>query len=686
MHTPAQFRRLVSQARALLDEAQTGIEWRSATWNIARWMAKREASASARNLLFTLPRSFKRTERVPLPEPFADFAKAMVVLLWHRTRVGPDRLGVSLLALRYLFVVLERRGCTMPWQLRVEDFIDALAGYRRTGIESYAAYGFGRSLATIADEMDYFAITSVPLEFHNPISPPRVRVSLPDAAHPNRRIGGERLPSAGALAIYAECTNNPTNDEERILLRAIDLHIAMGTRIGEALTVPLDCWIEEEVRDTGSQEGRHLPNGQSLARCGIRFYPEKGYDIAVNWLADQDIPLARRAITELTTLCAEARSVAKWLEEHSGRLWDHSPDELISASQLMQYIPHATVEGLLCGMRQRRIRVARSRRTGQSPDHTLYRAGDIERAFSIPAYRLAAIAGEQGQVVLKLSDALCVKFDGQFSFVHRFRNYRRPLLVTAADINKALGGRNDQSIFDRRQMTVEDEFGRSQRIRMNAHSTRHWKNSLYDLGGMSDLEQTWAMHRKSIRQSKVYQHRTAEEQTAVMRRFLDLSFTERRNFLRSAIRNKTVAGPLADAYHDLHVNNPTKAEEFLTIHASGIHVTPWGICANDFTLAPCRKYLQCYDDCHHYHRTGDEDEQRRLEDLRKTMLTSLEATRENASGEAGSDKWIVMLEAKLANLDRALAIGPSTRQAGLVQIFPAGINRARSSVPKQSIL
>jgi hypothetical protein len=50
------------------------------------------------------------------------------------------------------------------------------------------------------------------------------------------------------LAACAQCTNQPLNDE-RILLRATDLHIALGTRIGEALTIPLDCWIEEDIKD-----------------------------------------------------------------------------------------------------------------------------------------------------------------------------------------------------------------------------------------------------------------------------------------------------------------------------------------------------------------------------------------------------------------------------------------------------
>src|SRR5262249_35598993 len=115
--------------------------------------------------------------------------------------------------------------------------------------------------------------------------------------------------------------NDPLDDDERILLRATDLHIALGTRIGEALTIPLDCWIEEDARDLDGHLLLDPKTGQPQRRCGIRYYPEKGYDVAVDWLAEQDIPLARRAVTELTTFCARARGVARWLERRPGRLW-----------------------------------------------------------------------------------------------------------------------------------------------------------------------------------------------------------------------------------------------------------------------------------------------------------------------------------------------------------------------------
>jgi hypothetical protein len=159
-------------------------------------------------------------------------------------------------------------------------------------------------------------------------------------------------------------------------------------------------------------------------------------------------------------------------------------------------------------MRSRGVHVAIPQLAADSAGDTFYRAGDIERAFATSTSRLAAVTGDGGKILLRLSDALCVKFQGQFSFVQEFRNYRRPLLITAADIQKALGGGSGQSVFDRHGMTLAGPDGQPQRIRMRTHSTRHWKNALYDVGGMTDLQQTWAMHRKDARQRRVYQHHT----------------------------------------------------------------------------------------------------------------------------------------------------------------------------------
>jgi hypothetical protein len=449
-------KRMVQRAKAILRGVDAAIDWNEPTWNVARWLPTRESNYA--RCLYFARLGTHRSRRIPIPAPFADFAKASVVLLWSRSRVRLGALTSAVSALRYLLCALERRKSVLPWQLRPEDFAEALIAYRRSGVRDVQP--MGHALAAIALQADRFELTAQPLAF-TPSVPARRRPSLgtdtPDIAG---RIAEEKLPRLEALAAYAQCTNDPLDDNERILLRATDLHIALGTRIGEALTIPLDCWIEEDARDLDGRLLLDPKTGQPQRRCGIRYYPEKGYDVAVDWLAEQDVPLARRAVTELTTLCARARGVARWLERHPGRPWAYAPDRRLSMSEVTKHLHYANAEAFQGAMQRRGVHAIARRRANDPTSDTYYRAGDIERAFKPSPERLIAVRGEGGKPILKLSEALCVRFDGQFGFAENVRNYRRPLLITAGDIRRALGGCRDQSVFDRRGLTIPDAQGR----------------------------------------------------------------------------------------------------------------------------------------------------------------------------------------------------------------------------------
>jgi hypothetical protein len=156
------------------------------------------------------------------------------------------------------------------------DFVEALAIYRRRDVLN--VHSMGRNLELIAAAVDRFELTPQRLAFNNPIHGRRPRSFDVDPRDLARRRAEEKLPRLETLAAYAHCTNTPLNDDERILLRAIDLHIALGTRIGEALTIPLDCWIEEAIKDPVGRVLRDPNTGEPQRRYGIRYYAEKGYD------------------------------------------------------------------------------------------------------------------------------------------------------------------------------------------------------------------------------------------------------------------------------------------------------------------------------------------------------------------------------------------------------------------------
>lgn len=144
-------------------------------------------------------------------------------------------------------------------------------------------------------------------------------------------------------------------------------------------------------------------------------------------------------------------------------------------------------------------------------------------------------------------------------------------------------------------------------------------------------------------QNVYYQHTSIEENTAAHHEFLAFnSHHERIDFLHTGIRDKRIQGALTDSYHALLSDKgTTTAEAFLTVHATALHVTPFGGCIHDFSQAPCPKHLQCWNGCSHLHLMGTPSERANLEKQAENLTTAITIMRDAGAGEAGSDVWLV---------------------------------------------
>lgn len=190
------------------------------------------------------------------------------------------------------------------------------------------AYQIGQLLQEIAQFVDENRLTTAAIHFKNIISHPP---HMDDTDEKSQAKGMGKMPSQLALDALASASSAPKNDDERIVLRVIDLLVAGGFRIGEVLTLPLDCWVEETGHDQNSSGNA----GRSTKRCGLRYIPEKGGLPVIKWLPDHTVPFAKRAVEDLTRLCAAAL-----LEENpdcvplgEGLI---SPDEYVDRYQLSE--------------------------------------------------------------------------------------------------------------------------------------------------------------------------------------------------------------------------------------------------------------------------------------------------------------------------------------------------------------
>src|SRR5579859_6122270 len=121
----------------------------------------------------------------------------------------------------------------------------------------------------------------------------------------------KRLPPDEAICavgdIYAQYAKEP---EDRLIACVLAILVATALRIGEVLTLPVDCLASE-----GSGPNRRL---------GFLFHKEKSHggtkQLAVRWMTPKQAELAKQAIHEVRKLTVEARRRARLLEAHPDRV------------------------------------------------------------------------------------------------------------------------------------------------------------------------------------------------------------------------------------------------------------------------------------------------------------------------------------------------------------------------------
>ncbi|MCU0091393.1 hypothetical protein N8H72_15585 [Pseudomonas koreensis] len=671
----------IKQEQTIFRSLPISTPWASSVWGVGSWLPQRDKQNA---LTFETHRQalektgYLAPPKGPLPFAFQEFCKALIVYLQRTRRLRFSMVAAYNIAVRRLYNTLFERGVSDPTQLTRGDFDRVVGFLRESGYKNL--YDAISHLQVIAETIDNLQLTEIAIHFEHDAKPEKRRheyISLhdPDRAVKQRR-SDEKLPSREAMEAYALCTNSPLSDSEEILLRVIDLLIATGQRGNEVAVIPYDCWVERPIKGKTGDVVQDA-NGRHLIECGIRYFAEKHFQSRVHWFAESDVPLARRAVERLKVLTQEQREIARWQEEHPGRLWDYSPQKAMSEVEVLRWLGFSqsrdTNRNMYMYFLRNGIHPCEQIKDRAKAIKRSYLAGDIER-FLVPKLREhAALTENMGgklSIILKTSEALAIAFDGQFRLGGREANVFRaiPRRVTLVDINQALGSDDARaSIFSRRSLTESDGTP----IRLTSHQPRHWRNTIYHLTGMSNVQQALALGRKRLDQNVYYQHTSIEEDTAAQHGFLAFSsHHERIDFLHAGIREKRIQGALTDSYHALLSDRgTTTAEAFLTVHATALHVTPFGGCIHDFSQAPCPKHLQCWNGCSHLHLMGTPSERSNLKKQAKNLTKAISSMRKSGAGEAGSDVWLADQESKLNNLKSVLA---RDSNVGVQRVFPNG--------------
>jgi hypothetical protein len=286
-----------------------------------------------------------------------------------------------------------------------------------------------------------------------------------------------------------------------------------------------------------------------------------------------------------------------------------------------------------------------------------------------------ALSDESGKPILFKDQLLSLAFDGDFRF-KRKENQLRVIVskLDVVDLNRALGADPKyESIFDRRGLKDAD----GSRIVMTTHMPRHWRNTLYEIAGMSEAQQALALGRADISQNPHYQHATIEEKNSSLHELINTRNPLRKvELFKQGVREGFVGGHIAQTYRLLNDRSPIESEEFLNIHVMAVHVTPYGICAHDFSKTPCPKHLQCFDSCSHLHRTDNPTEEKLLRQLIDRQENNIKRMKHCGCGDEGASKWLEIEERKLNGMKAALDI----KVQGIpIRVFPKGhkVNETR---------
>jgi hypothetical protein len=592
-------------------------------WDI-RALKDRSTNRATPRLYFT---RYGTTDE-PLPPQFAMVVKSWLIL----ERGSAATMGPKLDSLRMLWeAILKRRSGAagrFRWEeLCTEDLSQAELLMRSRWRES-TTY---KRVVNLIVFTEFLAARGVTRTLYYRPQTPRVedfnRHTI--AGQKERR---DRLPTDAALHgvanIYREHATEP---RDRLRIAAVAILVVTGLRIGELLTMPVDCEVEE------------VRNGRP--RYGLRYFREKSRGgakmFAVRWLTATGAELARRAISEIRNITEGARRRARELER----------------------CPHRVpIPGYHWAARMTASEVARIfgrlKPPKQIPSHcdradVFYRAFEVEKHLgSLRVARLWTIDKRDGSFQM-LSETLLMIFR---NFFHSSRS-DCPLLVEPVVIQHIadfLSGRGEtRSVFERFDIREPD----GSICRITSHQFRHWLNDVADKGGLPvDLQTRW-LGRENPRDTEAYRHATVDERLA---------------WVKEGIRNGQFGGTKADAFLELP---RSKRDVFLDAEIQAVHVTAFGLCLHDFAIAPCPYHLNCLRGCPDYLRTkGSSSERHHLVQIQLETERALVSAR--AKGEVASP-WITHCEDTLAGVRQALAVDEKSASpdGALLKPFPNGQKR-----------
>lgn len=630
------------------------VDWDDPVWDVTEYQKKRGHKNKAWRLKFLQKENHRvaLSSRKSFAPRFADFCKCFVKIKQQQRNISFDPHQRTIDSLSILYEVLRCSNAgSDPTNLKKKHFGIAEEVILKEYTQA-TAYRMGRALQEVADFIDKHRLTKTRIGYHSRIKKP-ITGDYRDLK--GQADGMKKLPSEELLEALAAISNNPLDEAELIRMRIIDLLLVGGFRIGEVLSLPMNCWVEKFQYSDSGEPLVDETTGEPLISYGLRYWPEKGAEPSIKWIPSHAVPLARRAVETLEEKCRPARERAFILEKHPERVpipSDHHPDDLVTAKELAELV--GAKRG---GDFVRQLGVKPANLPASSGGITfLYRIRDVEIAL-VKRRKSMVVVERPGGKIQYLSDSLCVCFFNQCSSTKStFELIAEP--INEQHISDLLGGRETvKSAFDRRGLKASD----GSRLKVTTHAFRHWLNTIADHGGLNELQLARWMGRKDVRQNEAYIHGTV---------------LQRVEMAKELIKEGGLAGPVAEVYEGL---DPVERDLFLEAHVSTVLFTPFGLCLHDYSIEPCEYHLKCLEGCNDYLRTkGSEREREELENLKEFLERQLDTHRDPSGILNLNDPFCQHTMRQLNGVNAALSIDDQGVNDGeIIKVFPEGISHEK---------
>lgn len=625
--------------------------WTAPRWTVRTPGAKTKQGASG--VRFTADDPQRRAPgpaatAPQLPPEFADLLRAYCV---GRHSIGVGTLQGTSNAARLFWAFLtdvapERAGAWSWATLTDQD----LQRFERWLAQQPAGKLPHRNPGTVRGYVSHLITFALWLYGHRIIA----RISYTPESEDPRLLGraGAReraslLPSLQALEALADLYWDLTEGPERhrvsefdlMILSIIVITMMTGNRIGEILSLPLDCERWQRIRRLTKGiapigpglRAKAMVQGDEELVYGLRYWPEKTGETEprIKWVSPTAAPIVEACIGRLRVLGREARARAAVLESSPDRVplsAELEAKEWLTLQEIMGMLgntAHSLPEWL-----RKRLAPKPGSYGGMLPNGRGRSAEYSRAAFAEALQEMRERETEPWTMQFTdgtrqdLSASLCVVF--QEAPLRWMMKPRRLLVrkITQAMVNRALGGKTSET-----GKSLFDLYGKEGAApsSLRTHGFRRWLTSVAFEGGAPVEDLTRIFGRRHPKDTHAYLYDMAAEAKAAGR--LPSTETDLGGELADGIRSGRYFGPVAITYWEMVARgDPEAADAYLRRQIQSGHVTPWGFCKRDLRVEPCEKHLACFNACEHYLATRrNAQEVAALEDLVARIREQIQA-------------------------------------------------------------